>query len=259
MIIDDEPLARKRVRDLLRDEPDIRIVGESGDGLDARKKTQALKPDILFLDIKMPGLSGLELSRLLRDDKAPCIIFTTAYAEHAVDAFSLDAVDYLMKPFDKQRFHEALTKARKRLAGSAPTINNLEHIVRQLSDLASERSGYSPERLAVKDGTHLKFLVLRDIIRMQSDGDYLHIHSVGGEHTMIRERMHIMQQRLGNMPFVRISRSALINFDQVKEIKPIPHGDYEFILKDRERLTSGKTYREAIRTRLGRMNGEKQQ
>lgn len=250
MIVDDEPLARKRVRDLLRAETDIQIVAESGDGFDARTKLQQLRPDILFLDIKMPGLSGLELARLLKDHQAPCIIFTTAYSEHALDAFDLDAVDYLMKPFDRQRFVEALTRARNRLAASSRNNGEVERIVRQLSGLSAELPERSKDRLAVKDGTHIKFFILRDISYLQSDGDYLHVYTVTGEHAMTRERMRDMEQRLSKSRFVRISRSLLINFEHVKEMKPSTHGDYEFLLPDGKSFVSGKTYREAIRNLL---------
>lgn len=245
------------MRDLLRDESDMQIVAESGDGLDAHEKVRALEPDVLFLDIKMPGLSGLQLSHLLQTQKSPYIIFTTAYTEHAVDAFNVDAVDYLMKPFDKQRFREALAKARKRLAGAAPSAAELGDIFRQLSGLAAELPTRVPERIAVKDGTHLKFLVLRDITHMQSDGDYLHIHTTNGERTMIRERMRDMQQRLSSARFIRISRSLLINIDHIREMRPTAHGDYEFTLPAGERLASGKTYRETVRTLLTLMQGEK--
>lgn len=253
MIVDDEPLARKRVRDLLQSEIDISVVAESGDGLDARTKLQQYKPDIVFLDIKMPGLSGLELGKLLKDGDAPHIIFTTAYSEHAVDAFDIDAVDYLMKPFDSRRFLEALTKARNRLASETPSAVEMVRIVQKLSGLAAGLPDRAQERLAVKDGTHIKFFVLRDITYMQSDGDYLHIHTMDGEHAMIRERMRDMEQRLTASSFVRISRSLLINLNHVREMKPSKHGDYEFVLSDDNCLISGKTYRKTVRDLLSRL------
>ncbi|MGH8371688.1 MAG: LytR/AlgR family response regulator transcription factor [Gammaproteobacteria bacterium] len=257
MIVDDEPLARKRVRDLLHDETDVQIVAESGDGLDAHEKVRVLAPDILFLDIRMPGLSGLELSRLLQNDKPPYIIFTTAYSEHALAAFDVDAVDYLMKPFDRQRLHEALNRARKRLAGSGPSAADLQRLVQQLSVLTVDSSTHASERLAVKDGTHLKFLTLRDITHMHSDGDYLHIHTANGDHTLIRERIRDMQQRLARAAFVRISRSVLVNLDHVREMRPTTHGDYEFILANGERLSSGKTYRDTVRALLAQIQSAK--
>ncbi len=255
LIVDDEPLARKRVRDLLAAEADMQITGESGDGLDAYEKVQALKPDVLFLDIKMPGLSGLQLSRLLRTGKIPYIIFTTAYSEYAVEAFSVDAVDYLMKPFDRERFRQALTRARSRLAGSMPKAEEWQHIIQQLSGLTAGLPTQPLERLTVKDGTRLKFLNLPDITHMHSDGDYLHIHTVSGEHAMIRERMHDMERRLAGDRFVRISRSVLVNLEHVKEIRPAMHGDYKFILPGSEPLSSGKTYRETIRELMIRFRG----
>lgn len=253
LIIDDEPPARRRIRDLLASETDIQIVGESGDGLDAHEKIRALDPDLLFLDIKMPGLSGLQLSRLLREGKVPCIIFTTAYSEHAVDAFALEAVDYLLKPFDKERFRQALAKARSRMSAAPPSAADMERMVQRLSEWTAELPAHPPGRLAVKDGTRLRFFNLPDISHLRSDGDYLHIHVAGGEHAMIRERMRDMEQRLKTCHFVRISRSVLINFDHVKEMKPTSHGDYEFVLRGGERLASGKTYRDTVRQLLTRI------
>ena len=250
LIVDDEPLARKRIRDLLAGEKDFEIVGEGGDGLDAYEKVRDLEPDLLFLDIKMPGLSGLQLSRMLRAGKMPFIIFTTAYSEHAVEAFGLEAVDYLMKPFDQERFHQALVKARSRVAGPAPNAGEWQQIIQRLSELTAGLPAQPAERLSVKDGTRLKFFNLGDITHIHSDGDYLHIHTLGGERAMIRERMHTMEERLAGGRFLRISRSALINLDRVKEMRPTAHGDYEFILPGCEPLISGKTYRETVRRLL---------
>lgn len=256
LIVDDEPLARKRVRDLLAGEPDVLLLGESGDGLDAHEKVRTLEPDLLFLDIKMPGLSGLQLSRLLLSGKIPYIVFTTAYSEYAVDAFAVDAVDYLMKPFDKERFRQALTRARSRLADSMPKAEEWQHIIQQLSGLTAGLPTQPPERLAVKDGTRVKFLNLRDITYMRSDGDYLHIHTVSGEHAMIRQRMHDMERRLPGDRFVRISRSVLINLEHIKEMRPSTHGNYEFIVPGSEPLASGKTYWKTIRELMLRFRGD---
>lgn len=254
LIVDDEPLARKRIRDLLSNEPDVSIVGECGDGLDAQTKVRALSPDLLFLDIKMPGLSGLQLAHTLsRDKHVPYIIFTTAYGEHAIDAFEVEALDYLMKPFDRQRFHLALMRARHRIASGTAHLSDMEHMVKQLSGLMANLPSHPNSRLAVKDGSHIKFFVLSEITHLLSDGDYLNIHTVDGGHTMVRARMHEMQEQLPEPSFVRISRSALINFEHVMEIKPTSHGDYEFLLPGGERLASGKTYRESIRIVLARL------
>ncbi len=254
LIADDEPLARKRIRDLMRHEQDLLLAGESGDGMDALAKVKQLSPDLVFLDIKMPGLSGLQLSRLLQADQPPYIIFTTAYGEHALEAFAVDAVDYLLKPFDKERFRQALDKIRTRLAHNAPvtTASGSLHQAMPFTppapipSLAPRASG----RITVKDGSRLKFLNLEDITYMESEGDYLHIYTASGQRAMIRERVRHMAQRLEGWTFVRINRSVILNLDYVKEMKPRQRGDYEFLLRTGERFASGITYRSAVRRLL---------
>ncbi|MGH9353392.1 MAG: LytR/AlgR family response regulator transcription factor, partial [Terriglobia bacterium] len=198
LVVDDEPPARKRITSLISREPDLQLIGESGDGLDALEKSKELGPDLLFLDIKMPGISGLELSRSLRAEKPPYIIFTTAYGQYAVDAFAVDAVDYLVKPFDRERFRQAVEKVRERLKDPVPISRdaNLDTLLERLSELTSGLTGRNTARLAIKDGTRYKFLELADITHVHADGDYLHVHTTNGERSMIRERMQEIERRL---------------------------------------------------------------
>jgi len=250
LVVDDEPLARKRLAGLIAHEADLTLVGESGDGKDARAKIAALAPELLFLDIKMPGMSGLELARSLHSEKPPYIIFTTAYAQYAVDAFSVDAVDYLLKPCDRERFSQALAKARERLRNPQPIARDmgLDVLLTQLGTLTASLSGRAAGRLAIKDGTRFKFLDLADITHIQADGDYLHVHTVNGERSMIRERMQELARRLAaGGSFVRVSRSVMLNLRHLKEMKPKQRGDYEFVLKNGERFASGSTYRAAVK------------
>lgn len=252
LIVDDEPAARRRIRDLLDEEPDISIVGDAGEGAGALKKIKALEPDLVFLDIEMPGLTGLEMLRMLPAAQMPYIIFTTAFDNYAVDAFGLEAVDYLLKPIDQDRFRQALTRVRQRIAapGSLPAVE-LEQVMARLAKLADGLDTRSNDRLAVKDGSRLYFLSLQDITYVRADGDYLHVHTSDGERRMIRESMRNFEQRLAHGSFMRISRSLLVNTRHVKEMKPTPRGNYEFMLSSGgERLTSGKTYREAVRRLL---------
>jgi two-component system LytT family response regulator len=247
--VDDEPLARKRLANLIAHEPDLELVGESGNGADALAKLEALGAELLFLDIKMPGMSGLELARSLRSEKPPYIIFTTAYAQYAVDAFSVDAVDYLLKPCDRERFSQALDKARARLRNPQPIAREagLDALLAQLGTLTAGLTGRAAGRLAIKDGTRFKFLNLADITYVQADGDYLHVHTVNGERSMIRERMQELERRLAGGNFVRVSRSVILNLRHLKEMKPKQRGDYEFSLKNGERFASGTTYRAAVK------------
>ena len=255
LVVDDEPLARKRLTSLIAREPDLGLVGESGDGVDARAKIEVLAPELVFLDIKMPGMSGLELGRALHRDKPPYIIFTTAYTQYAVDAFAVDAVDYLLKPFDRERFAQALAKVRERLRNPLPIERDtgLDALLGQLSTLTAGLAGGGADRLAIKDGTRFKFLELGEITHVQADGDYLHVHTANGERSMIRERMQEIERRLAGGMFVRISRSVMLNLNHVKEMKPRQRGDYEFTLKNGQQFASGTTYRETVRNLIAKL------
>lgn len=250
LVVDDEPPARNRIKALLKDHADLVLVGESGDGVDALHKVGELSPDLLFLDIRMPGMTGLELGRALHGDRRPYIVFTTAYDEYAVDAFSVDAVDYLVKPFDKARFREALARVRGRFATGAPQP------APELGKLLERLAAQGPERLAVKDGTRLRLLDLPEITYVQADGDYLDIHMAGGEHLLVRERMRGLEERIPPESFVRISRSVLLNIRHVNEIRPGERANYVFSLKSGERFVSGITYRDAVRSLVERIRAE---
>ncbi|MGH6890066.1 MAG: LytR/AlgR family response regulator transcription factor [Rhizomicrobium sp.] len=253
LVVDDEPQARRRIMDLLHDVSDVAVVGEGEDGQEALARIRELRPDLVFLDIRMPGLSGLELSRLIAADQPPYIVFTTAYGEHALEAFAVDAIDYLLKPFDEGRLRDAIVKARKRIASGTPTKADMEQLAQGLAELGSRLSdanSAAPERLTVKDGALIKFLSLREIAFIHADGDYLQIHMSNGQHTMIREPLRDMEQRLGGRRFFRVSRSVLLNLDFVKELKPHQSGDYEFVLQNGKRFVSGPTHRAAVRQLL---------
>jgi two-component system LytT family response regulator len=257
LVVDDEPHARARIVDLLRGEADLTVVGESEDGQDALARIRELRPELLYLDIRMPGLSGLELSRLIAAEKPPYIIFTTAYGEHALAAFGVDAVDYLLKPFDEERFREALQKARQRiLSGIAPTQADVQRLTRNLAELNERLDARIPERLMVKDGPLIKFLLLRNITHMHADGDYVQIYMSNGEHSMIRDLLRDMERRVSGQRFFRVSRSVLLNLDFVREMKPHQSGDYEFVLQNGKRFVSGPTHRAAVRQLLAELKKE---
>src|SRR5579872_5326121 len=213
LIVDDEAPARKRVKNLIKDESDLELVGESGDGVDALAKIKELHPDLVFLDIKLPGMSGLELSRILHGDRSPYIVFTTAYSQYAPDAFSVDACDYLMKPFDANRFRVAVEKVRARLQRSAVSRSDttVADLVAKLSGIADTIGGAKPQRLGVRDGTRLKLMDPAEVTFIKADGDYLQIFKTDGSHALVRERMTHMVQRLGSTGFTRISRSVTVN------------------------------------------------
>lgn len=254
LIVDDESPARRRVKSLIREESDLELVGESGDGVDALAKIRELHPDLVFLDIKLPGMSGLELSRILHGDRSPYIVFTTAYSQYAPDAFSVDACDYLMKPFDAGRFLEAVDKVRARLRNSGVSRSDaaVADLVAKLSGIADSVGGAKPQRLGVKDGTKIKLLDLAEVTYIRSDGDYLQIFKADGTHSLVRERLANLMERINNAGFIRIGRSVTVNLDYISELKPYQRGDYEFVMKSGERFVSGPTYRDTVRELLAR-------
>jgi two-component system, LytTR family, response regulator len=254
LVVDDESPARKRVKSLIRDESDLELVGESGDGVDALAKIKALHPDLVFLDIKLPGMSGLELSRMLQGDDSPYIIFTTAYGQYAIDAFNVDACDYLMKPFDETRFREAVEKVRSRLWSSAVTRSEtaVADLIAKLRGVADVPGGASTKHFGVKDGTKIKLLDLAEVTFVRSDGDYLKIFKTDGSHSLVRERLSNLLQRINLSSFIRISRSVAVNLDYVAELKPHKRGDYEFVMKSGEHFVSGPTHRDTVRGLLAR-------
>jgi two-component system LytT family response regulator len=242
------------MRSLIREEADLELVGESGDGVDALAKIRDLRPELVFLDIKLPGMSGLELSRILRGDRSPYIVFTTAYSQYAPDAFNVDACDYLMKPFDVSRFREAVDKVRARLQSSGVTRSDtsVADLVAKLSGIAETLGAGKPQRLGVKDGSKVKLMDLAEVTFIKADGDYLQIFKTDGSHALVRERMTNLMQRIGNAGFIRISRSVTVNLDYLSELKPHQRGDYEFVMKSGERFISGPTYRDTVRDLLAR-------
>jgi len=247
LVVDDEPHARQRVRNLLADESGVEVVGEAGDGLEALERIRALKPDLVFLDIQMPELSGLQLLERLEGGTVPHVVFTTAYDEYAIEAFDLAALDYLLKPFDKERFRKALDRARRAVAagGSGPDAAQLNELIAQVR--AGSRSDWRDKRLVVKVGTKVRFLNVDEIEAVLAEGDYVAIQ-VGKESLLVRERLRDVESRLEKHGFFRIHRSTLINLVYLREMRPFRHGDYEFVMASGKVLQSSPTYREQVQT-----------
>src|SRR5262245_18379298 len=222
IILDDEPPARKRISDLLRDEKDFLITAHCGDGIEAQAEIIKSRPDLIFLDIQMPGLTGFDLCESWPGNYEPAIIFVTAYSEHAVRAFGVNAVDYLLKPFTKDRFRQALGKARQFLKNRSllqqkePQINALR-------------------RLVLKDSSRLVFLKPAEIDWVEAEGNYLVIH-VGKTNHCIRGTMAAMAEQLSSDRFARVSRSAIVSLDKVREVVPTGDGHHEIVLTDGQRV-----------------------
>jgi len=240
LIVDDEPLARDRVRRFLRDEKEIELIGECGNGTDAVKTIKSEKPDLVFLDIQMPEKTGFEVIKSLGNAALPTVIFVTAYDQYALQAFEVHALDYLLKPFNKDRFQVAVTRAREHIE-SRRRGDLDERLVSLIEGLGTEKKYL--ERLVVKTVGRVFFLKTEEIDYIEAAGNYLKLH-VGRESHMIRETMNGIEVKLDPSQFMRIHRSTVVNVDRIKELHPMFSGDYSVILRDGTELALSRNYRE---------------
>jgi two-component system LytT family response regulator len=247
LIVDDEPLARERMRSLLEAEPDIAIVGECRDGREAVDLIRRESPDLVFLDVQIPELDGFQVLEAIAGEKAPAIVFVTAYDQYALQAFEVHAVDYLLKPFDEDRFKRALERARQALARDKGDLS--EKLLSLLQELKAPQ-GYI-ERLVVKSAGRLFFLRTDEIEWVESAGNYVCLH-VRGESHLLRETMTGLEARLDPARFARIHRTAIVNIDQIKELQPLFHGEYQVVLRNGTELTLSRGYRDRLQEVIGR-------
>jgi two-component system LytT family response regulator len=230
IIVDDEPLAREGVRLALSDEADVEIVAECADGAEAVEAIDQLRPDLVFLDVQMPRLDGFEVLQAL--DRIPAVIFTTAHDEHAIRAFEVNAVDYLLKPFKQARFQTALQRARELL--HARTEPGVDSKIAGL--LAHLRNGPATNsRILVKSPDRILFLKPEEIDHIEAAGNYLVLHTCKERH-IARDTMTAMEARLASAGFMRISRSSIVNLIRIRELEPQGAGEYCVILKSGMRL-----------------------
>ncbi len=250
LIVDDEPLARERVRTLLEAEPDIEIVGECGDGLEALATIRRERPELVFLDIQMPELDGLAMLGQLLPEERPAVVFVTAYDQYAIKAFEVHALDYLLKPYDAERFTAALERARRWVRRPPGTAAEVQQ---RLSELLAEAkpSPRPMDRLAVKSSGRVVLLKIEDIDWVEAADNYVSLH-VASESHMLRETMNALEARLPSTSFLRISRSTIVNLNRIKELQPLFHGEYAVILRDGTRLTLSRSYRDRLNLLLGR-------
>ena len=242
LFADDEPLARQRLTDLLAAEQDVEVVGACADGEEAAEAILAQRPDIVLLDVQMPGLSGFEVVEAIGAEDLPAVIFVTAHDEFAPRAFDAHAVDYLLKPVAPERFRAAIERARSRLAhrrgnGASPDL-------RALLDTLSQRQGY-PERFAVRVGHRLIFVRVASIDWIGAEGNYASLHA-GKQVHLIRETMAGLERRLDPNVFLRIHRSTIVNLERVREIQSLSNRTFVLILEDGSKLESSSGYRQQI-------------
>ncbi len=234
VIVDDEPLARRRLRQLLADEPRVEIVDECEDGPSAMAAVRRWRPDLLFLDVQMPGMDGFDLIAELGAAACPAVIFVTAFDRYAVRAFDVHAVDYLLKPFSRGRLRTALDRACAHVKDEPALVHKLAAL---LTDLQSSRP---LTRLVVKDGERVYFVRVEAVDWLEAVGHYVCLHAGGATH-LIRDTLSRLESRLDPQRFVRVHRSAIVNLDRLKELRPAFHGQYELVMDSGERLTSSRT------------------
>jgi two-component system LytT family response regulator len=248
VLADDEPLARERLRTLLAAHPSLQLVRECGDGTSAVAAVRELHPDLLFLDVQMPGMDGFGVLReLYGEPHLPEIVFVTAYDRYALKAFEVHALDYLLKPFTRRRFAEAMEHVLGRLSarnggGAAPEVAAL------LDALRGERE--RPERFAVRTGRGVRFVKPDEVAWVEAEGNYVRLHAAGGNH-LVRGTMKGIAARLDPRRFVQVHRSALVNLDRVARLEPWFHGEFVVVMDDGARLTSSRTYSANLRRLAG--------
>lgn len=246
LIVEDEPHAREKLRSLVQNEADLEFLGFSADGIQALRDIGSLRPDLVFLDIQMPGLTGVELVRALGGSTAPKIVVTTAYSDHAVWAFEIDAADYLLKPYDRPRFRLALQRVRAILGKTVGGGPQAEPLLATPSG-AVERRG---DMLKMKVGNRIKFIAMRQVRYIQAHGDHILVNTVD-EEFQVRERIKDVIGQLDADRFLRVHRSALLNIDFIREMKPWQHGDFEITMRDDTIFHSSASYRQQVRVVLG--------
>jgi two-component system LytT family response regulator len=248
LIVDDEPLARQRLRELLTRFDDVECIGEAVDGKTAVNAIDTLRPDLVFLDVEMPGKDGFAVLEALDPDRLPAVIFVTAYDQYAVRAFEFHALDYLLKPFDQERFDKALARAVANIQADK-SENLTERILKTLEEMKARPVHL--ERLVIKMNGHVFFVKTEEIDWLEAEGNYVRLHA-GKESYLLRDTISALEAQLDPRKFVRVHRSAIVNIDRIQELQPWFHGEYRILLGEGVQLTLSRSYRERLHEVLGR-------
>jgi two-component system LytT family response regulator len=248
LIADDEPLARERLKMLLVGQEGFEVVGECHDGPSTIDAIRRSKPDLVFLDVQMPGANGFEVVSALGEEELPLFVFVTAFDKYALKAFDVHALDYLLKPFDRDRFLQALARARQQL--ERPSNSELRgRLLALVRDL--EPAPQRLERFVIKSGGRVFFVRADEIDWIEAAGNYVKLH-VGTETHLLRETMNAVETQLPRETFYRIHRCHIVNIERVKELQPWFNGEYVVFLRTGARLTLSRGYREKLQDRIGR-------
>ncbi len=247
LVADDEAPARQRIVDLLRRDSRVAAIIEAPDGLSAVEIIQNRKPDLIFLDVQMPELNGLEVIAEVGAERMPLTVFVTAYDEHAIRAFEANALDYLLKPFSDERFEMTMARVSRRM--DERSVREFgRRILRMVS--AAPRADLPLDRLVVKSGGSTRFVRVADIDWIEAAGVYANLH-IGGKELLYRAALNELAERLDPVRFIRVHRSAIVNIESIMRLEPISHGEFEVILKDGSRPRISRTYRGQLEKRLG--------
>lgn len=247
LIADDEPPARRGIRAMLQPHADVRVVGEAGSGRQAVDAIRALRPELLFLDVQMPEGDGFDVVREIGVEAMPVTVFATAYDAYALRAFEAHALDYLLKPYERERFDAVLERSRSRVrqARGAGADPRLLSFVRQM-----EERSHHLRRIPVRTGARVKLVDVDDVDYFEADTNYVRLH-VGGASHLVRETLAALEARLDPARFARVHRSLIVNLERVAEVEPLFAGEHVLSLKNGTRLTTGRTYRARVQEALG--------
>jgi two-component system, LytTR family, response regulator len=246
--VDDERLARDKLRRFLADAEGFRVIGEAGNGGQAVALISRERPDVVFLDVQMPGMDGFAVLEELPDELLPAVVFVTAHDEYAIRAFEVEAIDYLLKPFDRARLARTLVRVRRQLRGESGEL--AEKVRRLLAAGAGERRPL--RRIAIRSGGRIQSIPVDEIHWFEAADNYLKIHTARAV-PLIRETLAELERRLDPDVFIRIHRSAIVRIESILEVECLFHGDYEVVLRSGTRLPLGRKYRDRLLEALGKV------
>ena len=247
LIVDDEPLARRRVRRLLAADPEVEVVGDCSNGREAIAAIYAQSADVVFLDAQMPEVDGFQVLEALNGRRLPLIIFVTAYDRYAIKAFEVNALDYLVKPFDKKRFQAAVERAKERLRSE--TAGAIERRTIALLNQLETNANYV-DRLVIKSGGRVLFLATSAVDWIEAEGKYVRLH-VGNESHLLREGISSLEARLNPKQFLRIHRSTIVNMDRIKQLDSWFNGEYRVLLRDGTLLVLSRGFKHKLTELFG--------
>lgn len=249
VIVDDEPFARERVRRLLAEDGDVEIIGEAGDGAEAIEVIRVKKPDLIFLDVQMPGKNGFDALAELTEEETPIVIFLTAYDSYAVRAFESAALDYVLKPFDAERFQKAVNRAKAVLRQQVFADSNQKIVETDAGKVeAGEAFGFAGgflERVMVKKGERVFFFKTDEIERIEAYGNYVRLHFEKATY-LLRETITNLEAQLNPKKFARVHRSGLVNLDRIREMQPVFGGRAKLVLASGAHLTTSRRYNQKL-------------